>query len=110
MPTLDRITIYPVKSLDGLDLEACGVLPSGALEHDRRWQLVDLEGRVVTAKRTGRFHAIRAGFDLAGRTVSLARAAGPAEEFPLEPGRAGPCGWRGRSRPGLRENGGFASR
>jgi uncharacterized protein YcbX len=93
MPTLDRITIYPVKSLDGLDVEVCAVLPSGALEHDRRWQLVDLEGRVVNAKRTGRFHAIRAGFDLDARTVALARAAGPAEEFPLEPGPAGPCGW-----------------
>ena len=93
MPTLDRITIYPVKSLDGLDVEVCAVLPSGALEHDRRWQLVDLEGRVVNAKRTGRFHAIRAGFDLDARTVALARAAGPGEEFPLVPGSAGPCGW-----------------
>jgi uncharacterized protein YcbX len=93
MPTLDRITIYPVKSLDGLDVEVCAVLPSGALEHDRRWQLVDDQGRVVNAKRSDRFHAIRASFDLNRRTVALARSAGPAEEFPLEPGPAGPCGW-----------------
>jgi uncharacterized protein YcbX len=93
MPTLDRITIYPVKSLDGLDVEVCAVLPSGAIEHDRRWQLVDDQGRVVNAKRTARFHAIRASFDLNRRTVALARAAGPGEEFPLVPGSAGPCGW-----------------
>ncbi|NDC55027.1 MAG: molybdenum cofactor biosysynthesis protein, partial [Planctomycetia bacterium] len=52
MPTLDRITLYPVKSLDGIDVETARVLPSGALEHDRRWRLVDLDGRVVNAKRT----------------------------------------------------------
>jgi hypothetical protein len=46
MPTLDRITIYPVKSLDGIDLVECGVLACGALENDRRWRLVDLDGRV----------------------------------------------------------------
>ena len=93
MPTLGRITIHPVKSLDGLDVDECRVLPSGALEHDRRWQLVDMEGRVVNAKRTARVHAIRARFDLGRREVTLARAAGPGETFPLVPGREGPCGW-----------------
>jgi len=52
MPTLDLITLYPVKSLDGVDVPEAHVLPSGALEHDRRWRLVDMEGRVVNAKRT----------------------------------------------------------
>ena len=65
MPTLDRITIYPVKSLDGVDVAKARVLPSGALEHDRRWQLTDMEGRVLNAKRSPLFHAIRAEFDLA---------------------------------------------
>ena len=119
MPTLDRITIYPVKSLDGVSMEAARVLPSGALEHDRRWQLVDMEGRVVNAKRSPLFHAIRAEFDLAGqggggprlgtnvvhlavdpaavRTAAIpgiARLAGLAPaSFPLVPGPDGPCGW-----------------
>ena len=113
MPTLDRITIYPVKSLDGLDVAEARVLPSGGLEHDRRWQLVDMEGRVVNAKRTPLCHAIRAQFDLAfagpanqihlavdpaavearaipgvGRLAALA-----AGSFPLVPGPDGPCGW-----------------
>jgi uncharacterized protein YcbX len=97
MPTLDRITIYPVKSLDGVDLAECGVLPSGALENDRRWRLVDLDGRVVNAKRTARFHAIRAEYDLAERLISLSRWADgptePADTFPLTPGPEGPCAW-----------------
>lgn len=119
MPTLERITIYPVKSLDGVAMEAARVLPAGALEHDRRWQLVDMEGRVVNAKRSPLFHAIRAEFDLAGQggdeprlganVIHLAvqpeamragaipgvgRLAGlrPAS-FPLVPGPDGPCGW-----------------
>jgi uncharacterized protein YcbX len=109
MPTLDRITVYPVKSLDGVDVEEARVLPSGALEHDRRWQLVDMEGRVCNAKRSPLFHVIRAAFDLEARLVSLSidgaaiqsRAIpgierlvslGPAS-FPLVPGPAGPCGW-----------------
>lgn len=75
MPTLTGITIYPVKSLDGLSLSESLVLPCGALANDRRWQLVDAEGQVVNAKRTARFHLIRAAFSLAdltaGSTVEL---------------------------------------
>ncbi|NDC64413.1 MAG: MOSC domain-containing protein [Planctomycetia bacterium] len=115
MPTLDRITIYPVKSLDGLDVAEARVLPGGALENDRRWQLTDLEGRVVNAKRSPRFHLIRAEFALDERLVTLsvdpaaiAAAAIPGlgrmagldrlhglrrDTFPLVPGPDGPCGW-----------------
>jgi uncharacterized protein YcbX len=78
MPTLDQITIYPVKSLDGLDVAEARVLPSGGLEHDRRWQLTDLEGRVLNAKRSPLFHAIRAEFDLGGSSDNAAAVAFPA--------------------------------
>ena len=109
MPTLDLITLYPVKSLDGLAVPAARVLPSGALENDRRWRLVDMEGRVVNAKRTPLFHAIRAEFALDERLVTLCVAPaaltaaaipgidrlqnlGP-DSFHLVPGEKGPCGW-----------------
>ncbi len=97
MPTLDRITLYPVKSLDGVEVASARVLPSGGLEFDRRWRLVDLDGRVVNAKRLARFHAIRAEFDLPHKLVTLSRWADAAhmaaETFPLVPGGEGPCGW-----------------
>jgi uncharacterized protein YcbX len=111
MPTLDRITIYPVKSLDGLGVDESLVLPCGALEHDRRWRLVDMDGRVVNAKRSAVFAAIRAAFSLPERLVTLwadpealSAAALPAadlarlrglarESFHLVPGQGGPCGW-----------------
>jgi uncharacterized protein YcbX len=97
MPTLDRITLYPVKSLDGVEVAEARVLPSGALENDRRWRLVDLDGRVVNAKRTAAFHPIRAEFDLAEKLISLSHWAdpptSPAHTFPLVPGPEGPCEW-----------------
>jgi uncharacterized protein YcbX len=97
MPTLDRITLYPVKSLDGVEVAEAHVLPSGALENDRRWRLVDLDGRVVNAKRTAAFHPIRAEFDLAEKLISLSRWAdppsAPAATFPLVPSPEGPCEW-----------------
>ena len=120
MPTLDRITIYPVKSLDGVEVDEARVLPSGGLENDRRWQLMDMDGRVMNAKRSPLFHAIRAVFDLAdeatraavpGAANQVALAVDPealraaavpgverlaslaAETFPLVPGPDGPCDW-----------------
>jgi uncharacterized protein YcbX len=97
MPTLDLITLYPVKSLDGVEVSEARVLPSGGLENDRRWRLVDMEGRVVNAKRSPRFHAIRAEYDLAEKLISLSNWAdppsAPAATFSLVPGPEGPCEW-----------------
>ena len=109
MPRLDRITLYPLKSLDGVEVAEARLLPSGGLEHDRRWRLVDMEGRVMNAKRSPLFAAIRAEFALDERLVSLgidpaaiAANAIPGIErlgslrpgsFHLLPGRDGPCGW-----------------
>lgn len=104
MPQLERITLHPVKSLDGHDVEQASVLPCGALAHDRRWRLVDLDGEVVNAKRTPLIHRIRAEFELSDApTVRLSASLaadrlrspatpGPAV-FPLVPGPTGPSGW-----------------
>ena len=72
MPQLSSITVYPIKSLDGVACTSARVLPSGALDFDRRWALVDPDGIWVTAKRTPLIHRIRAEFDLAARSVTLA--------------------------------------
>jgi uncharacterized protein YcbX len=109
MPSLDRITIYPVKSLDGMTVDEARLLPEGGLEHDRRWRLVDAEGRVVNAKREPLLLAIRARVGLDGPTIGLAPDQGAVaaamlpgserlaelapESFPLVPGGTGPSGW-----------------
>jgi len=106
MAHVARISIFPVKSLDGVAVDETRVLEAGALEHDRRWRLVDADGRVINAKRVPGLAAIRAAVDPAAGRIDLAidpaavtAAAGPSRRglggasFPLVPGPAGPCGW-----------------
>jgi len=66
---LARITIFPIKSLDGLGVPESQVLASGALERDRQFALIDSDGRFVNGKRTAAVHRIRAEYDLAQWSV-----------------------------------------
>ena len=89
-PTLDRITVYPVKSLDGVEVTEARLLTGAGLEHDRRWQLVDLDGRAVNAKRTALLHAIRAeyaieGLAAAGPDLGLPRLAANVIALAVDP-------------------------
>lgn len=68
---LSRITIYPIKSLDGIDVQVANVLPNGALANDRRFALVDAAVQYVNGKRTAAIHRIRATYDLSQMTVAL---------------------------------------
>lgn len=89
---LARITLHPIKSLPGLAVEEARLLPAGPLENDRRFALVDQDGVFITAKRTERFHAIRAQFDFAAHTVSLATEEG-GQKFHLDHDRPGLEQW-----------------
>lgn len=71
MPFLDRITVYPIKSLDGVALSEVKVLRSGALEHDREFAVIDERGNFVNGKRNDRVHLIRSSFAADFRTASL---------------------------------------
>ena len=73
MTTLSQIVVYPIKSLDGVSVDAIDVLESGALAWDRRFAIVDGMGQMITGKRAPSIHTLRAAFDLAGRTVVLTR-------------------------------------
>jgi len=86
MPHLARITIYPLKSFDGQDVESARVLPSGALEHDRRFALVDHEGQWVNSKRTARVHPLRTAIDVEHRTLEVEHA-GEVATFALDEDR-----------------------
>jgi uncharacterized protein len=71
MPHLAKILLYPVKSLDGLEVENSRVLPSGALQHDREFAIADQQGKFVNGKRHPKIHLLRAQFALLNRTISL---------------------------------------
>jgi uncharacterized protein len=70
-PTLAQITIFPVKSLDGVNVDRVQITPGGALAFDRRWAIVDEWGKVVNAKRTAKIQTLRSQFDLDRGLISL---------------------------------------
>ncbi|WP_324663972.1 MOSC domain-containing protein [Haloarcula sediminis] len=92
MAHIDRLTVYPVKGLDHLDVEQSRVLPGGTLEHDREFALLD-DGERVNAKQSDRFHALSTTYD--PETVTLRVTSPERREFPLdtETGRAEAAAW-----------------
>lgn len=65
MAQLEAIHIYPIKSCAGRALEAADVQPRG-LAHDRRWMLVDANGKFLTAREHGALLRVHAEPDEAG--------------------------------------------
>jgi uncharacterized protein len=59
---LGRILIFPVKSLDGIQLDEVTITKGGILENDRIYAIFDELGRVVNGKRTALVHALRCEF------------------------------------------------
>ncbi|HEX8169588.1 MAG TPA: MOSC N-terminal beta barrel domain-containing protein [Thermoanaerobaculia bacterium] len=71
MAHIGSITIYPIKSLDGVSVERAEIAPHGGLAGDREYAIFDATGRLINGKRAPRVHAIRATYDLAAQTVTL---------------------------------------
>ena len=49
-PVLSRITIYPIKSLDGHSLQKAIISDGGCLLHDREYAISDAEGNLLIGK------------------------------------------------------------
>lgn len=83
-PILTQIVIYPIKSLDGKAVDRARISTGGALEFDRRWAIVDTNGRIVNAKRTSKIQQIRSRFDFGigedRLSVSLSTADNPSSQ------------------------------
>jgi uncharacterized protein YcbX len=93
MPQLSRITIYPIKSLDGFTVESAELMPTGPLVGDRRWAIVDPMRQFVNGKRTAAVHLIRAAFEEGGAVVTLSRERLEAGRFRLPKEAAGAAEW-----------------
>lgn len=91
MPLLSRITIYPIKSLDGFTTEAAELTEAGPIVGDRRWAIVDPMRQFVNGKRSTAVHPIRATFSEGGAVVTLNRTSLGEARFvlPDEAERAG---------------------
>lgn len=71
IPYISRLFIYPIKSLDSVEVETATILESGALKGERTFAIFDSSGRFVNGKRNQKVHAIRSDFDRKTNTISL---------------------------------------
>jgi uncharacterized protein len=82
-PVLDRIEIFPIKSLDGMVLDTATLLPSGALKGDRRYVMVDSHGKWINGKANARVHRLRSTYSPDLSTVTISVQDERAETFDL---------------------------
>jgi uncharacterized protein YcbX len=71
VPAVDRILIYPIKSLEGVAVPEAGIVAGGGLRHDREFALFDSDGKWINGKRDARIHRIRAEYNLSEFCVTL---------------------------------------
>ncbi|MEP6672481.1 MAG: MOSC N-terminal beta barrel domain-containing protein [Chthoniobacter sp.] len=82
---LGKITIFPIKSLDGISVAEATITAGGILQGDRVYAIFDEQGGVVNGKRTPRVHELRCAFDDGIREVRLWEdGGGRPEQFSFE--------------------------
>jgi len=70
-PTLSRITIYPVKSLDGMCLQKAMISDGGCLLHDREYAITDESGNFIIGKTNPLVHRLRSAIDFDTEIISF---------------------------------------
>lgn len=70
-PVVDRITIYPVKSLDGTSLQKAQIGNGGSLVHDREYAIIDSNGKYVKGKNNDLVYLLRADIDFDNNIISF---------------------------------------
>ncbi|MEA1932375.1 MAG: MOSC N-terminal beta barrel domain-containing protein [Euryarchaeota archaeon] len=86
-PTVDRLTIYPIKSLDGRSVESVSIVDNGGLAGDREFALFDSDDTYVNGKRERRIHSIRATYEGDGAridAVEISTAETEPQQFTAE--------------------------
>lgn len=97
MATLDSIRIYPVKALDGIEVESTSLTSGGTLARDREFALFDADGEVVNGKRTAAVHDLETAFDPETSEFAVDAPGGDRRRFDLgsESGRTAAERWFG---------------
>ena len=62
-PTVDRLTVYPIKSLDGRSVESAEIVTNGGLAGDREYALFDSDDEYVNGKRERQIHRLSAAYE-----------------------------------------------
>lgn len=83
-PVVNRITIYPVKSLDGVSLQSTRI-ENGCLLHDREYAMLDSEGNFINGKSNPLVHLLRSKVDFENKMITFRHnSATTWETFHLE--------------------------
>ena len=72
-PIVSRITIFPIKSLDGVSLKRGTITEGGCLLHDREYAIADLDGNFIIGKTNPLVHLLRSMLDFENELVSFRR-------------------------------------
>lgn len=86
MPSLARITIYPIKSFDGVSVDAALFTGGGGLANDRRFVFRDQTGAVINGKHFPAIHSLRVRYETDFTTAHFTFSNGAGETFRLTPG------------------------
>lgn len=70
-PAIHKITIYPIKSLDGVELQKAMISKGGCLLHDREYAIIDETGNFIKGKNNPLIHSLRSQIDFENETISL---------------------------------------
>lgn len=71
MPIVNKIIVYPIKSLDGVAVGQSQIQPGGSLRFDREFALFNAEGRTINGKKYPALHRVRTEHDLTYRLVTF---------------------------------------
>jgi len=93
MAHVERLRVYPVKGLDGIEVESSEILSGGTLANDREFALFDDEGEVLNGKRTARIHTLSTDYDPATQQLTVATPSGETHIFGLEDERDRASEW-----------------
>ncbi len=69
-PTVSKIRIYPIKSLDPVELEET-VIGNSSLLHDREFAMINNDGKFISGKFTPKVNLLRSVYDLTEFTVTF---------------------------------------
>ncbi len=62
-PFVEKIIIYPIKSLDGLSISQATLLKSGALKYDRQWAIFSEDQKLINGKSNHKIYQLRSVYN-----------------------------------------------
>jgi uncharacterized protein len=70
-PVVNRIVIYPVKSLDEISLQKAQIGNGGCLLHDREYAIVNSNGKFIKGKNNDLIYLLRSAIDFENEIISF---------------------------------------